>query len=319
MWRLANPWYLLLLIFPLLLLSLRLWQSKRGRSSVLFSATSSLHQLPRTWRMRISPYLHWAVYPGLVLIIVALTRPQSGTSYQEIKTHGVDIMMILDTSQSMSEEDMRAGNQAVSRLDAAKSVMAQFIKGRRSDRVGLIAFASFSLTRCPLTLDYPLLLNLLDEVNINLFPEEMRRTAIGNVLATGVTRLRDSKAHSRVMVFLTDGTNTAGNVEPLAAADLAKDEKIKVYAIGFGSPDRTDVDEDTLKEIAKRTDGRYYRAESLESLEKVYAEINQLEKSEIRVKNYEKWHELFPWFLLSGCFFLLFEIMMSQLFCRRLP
>jgi len=319
MWRLADPYYLILLLVPLGLFAIHYWQTRHGRSSVLYSSTQPLHQLPRTWRMWLSPRLHWAVYPGFILIILALARPQAGTIFQEIKTHGVDIMMVLDTSQSMSESDMFAGNQPVSRLDAAKRVMAQFINGRRSDRIGLIAFASFSLTRCPLTLDYPLLLNLLDEVNLDLFPEDMRRTAIGNVLASGVSRLRDSEAHSKIIVFLTDGTNTAGNVEPLMAADFAKDEEIKVYAIGFGSPQSSDVDEDTLQEIAEKTGGRYYRAESLESLEKVYAQIDQLEKSEVRVKNYEKWRELFPWFLLTGCLFLLFEIMMSQVLCRRVP
>jgi len=319
MWRIADPWFLLLLILPLGLFFLRLWQKQNGRSSVLFSNTSDLNQLPGTWRMKISPYLHWAWYPGLTLIVIALARPQAGTSFQEIKTHGVDIMMILDTSQSMSEDDMIVDGRETSRLEAAKLVMGKFIQGRRSDRVGLIAFASFSLTRCPLTLDYPLLLNLLKDVNINLFPQDMRRTAIGNVLATGVTRLRDSKAHSRIMVFLTDGTNTAGNVAPLKAADFAAEEGIKVYSIGFGSGAKEDLDENMLQEISKRTGGRYYRAEDLESLEKVYSEIDQLEKSEVKVNNYQKWRELFPWFLLTGSIFLLFEILMSQVFCRRVP
>ncbi|PIE02972.1 MAG: aerotolerance regulator BatA [Acidobacteria bacterium] len=319
MMRLADPWYLLLLVIPAFLFFLHLWQVKHGRASILFSSGSSLKGLPKTWRMMISPHLHWAVYPGFILMIIALARPQAGTSFQEIKTHGVDIMMILDTSGSMAEADMVSERRALTRLDAAKKVMARFIKGRRSDRIGLIAFASFSLTRCPLTLDYPLLLNLLDEVNIDLFPEEMRRTAIGNVIATGVTRLRESDAQSKIIIFLTDGTNTAGNVAPLTAADFAVQEDIKIYTIGFGSPDRTDVDEETLKEIASKTNGQYYRADSLEDLEQVYSEIDQLEKSEVRVKNYEKWRELFPWFLMAGCCFLIFEIVMSKIFCRRVP
>jgi len=318
MLRLASPWYLLLLVLPVLLLFLKVWQVKNGRSSILFSS-SSLKGLPKTWRMMISPYLHWLIYPGLICIIIALARPQSGTSYQEIKTHGVDIMMVLDTSGSMSEVDMLSRSHELSRLDAAKAVMARFIKERRSDRIGLVAFASFSLTRCPLTLDYPLLLNLLDEVNIDLFPEEMRRTAIGNVIATGVTRLKDSQAHSKVIILLTDGSNTAGNIAPLTASDFAVQEEIKIYTIGFGSQGRMDVDEETLHEIAEKTHGKYYRADSLESLEKVYAEIDQLEKSEVSVKNYEKWRELFPRFLLVGCFFLICEMLLSQIFCRKVP
>ncbi len=319
MWRLADPWYLLLLILPGALLAWHFWSHKRGRASLLFSGGHFLTGLPRSWRAVIAPHLHWLRYPGLILLVMALTRPQSGTDIREFQTYGVDIMLILDVSQTMSIGDMRYGGRSINRLDAAKSVMAGFIEGREADRIGLIAFGTHSLTRCPLTVDYDLVSLALEEVTMELFPEDMRMTAIGNALATGVSRLMKSDAKSKIIILLTDGANTAGNVAPMGAAEIADSEDIRVYTIGFGSPLRSDVDEETLRQIAGKTDGRFFRSRSLADLQRVYDVIDELEKSEVVVKNYKLWKEWFPWFLWSGCLLLLTETLFSQVLCRRVP
>lgn len=319
MFRLANPLFLICLVLPLLLLIWHFWSHRRGRSSILFSGSAFLEGLPTTWRAKLAPHLHWLRYLGLILLIVALARPQTGNNVREITTYGVDIMLVLDVSGTMAELDMSAGNRPLSRLDAAKAVMKGFIEGRSADRIGLIAFATKSLTRCPLTVDYQLVQQALDGIDMNLFPEDMRRTAIGNALATSVARLYESDAKSKIIILLTDGANTAGNIAPEMAADIAESEKIKVYTVGFGSPRRTDVDEAVLQEIAKKTGGQFFRSNTLSDLERVYDRIDELEKSEVVVKNYQIWHEWFPWFLWSGCAVLLLEVVMSQIFCRRVP
>ncbi len=319
MWRLANPLFLLFLLFPLALMIWHFWSHRRGRASLLFSGGSYLHGLPRSWRAIVSPQIHWLRYLGLALLTIALTRPQSGSVEQDIKTYGVDIMLVLDVSGTMAEADMIEGNRAITRLAAARKVMEGFIKGRSSDRLGLIAFASQSLTRCPLTVDYDLLSLALRETNLDLFPEEQRATAIGNALATAVARLHKSDAKSRVVILLTDGANNAGNVTPQGAAEIAASEGIRVYTIGFGSPGRTDVDESNLQDLARMTGGQFFRSKSLRQLEEVYGRIDELEKSEVVVKNFEIWDELFPWFLWSGCLIMLLEVVLGQIVCRRVP
>ncbi|CAM2009268.1 vWA domain-containing protein [Acanthopleuribacter pedis] len=319
MWQLANPWYLLLLVVPPILLGLRLWGNRRGRASLLFSGGPFLENLPKSWRARISPHIHWLRYPALVLLIIALARPQAGQELQEINTFAVDIALVLDVSGTMAQRDMSDGRRSISRLDAAKMVMSGFIERRQSDRMALIAFGTYSLTRCPLTVDYALMQTALEDITMELFPEELRRTAIGNALATAVGRLEKSDAKSKVVILLTDGDNTAGNIAPKTAADIAKSEGVKVYTIGFGTPNQTDVNEDLMRDIATSTGGRFFRSKSLADLERVYEEIDAMEKSEVQVRNYTLWDELFHWFLWSGAALLLLEVLLNQIFCRKVP
>ena len=319
MWRLADPLFLLFFLFPLGLLIWHIWSHKRGRASLLFSGGLYLAGLPRSWRAMISPHLHWLRYLGLISLTIAISRPQSGSVEHEIETFGVDIMLVLDVSGTMAEKDMYYGNRKVTRLDAARHVMLGFVEGRESDRIGLIAFASQSLTRCPLTVDYDLVTLALKDIDMGLFPEDQRSTAIGNALATSVARLYKSDARSKVVILLTDGANNAGNITPQAAAEIAKTEGIRVYTIGFGSPNRTDVDEENLRQIARDTGGKFFLSRSLEQLEEVYAQIDQLEKSEVVVKNFELWNELFPWFLWIGCGLVLLEVVFNQIICRKVP
>lgn len=319
MFRLADPWYLLLMILPVALLAWHFWSHRRGRASLLFSSTTVLEGLPTTWRAAVSPHLHWLRYPALILLVFALARPQSGDFRQEIETFGVDIMLVLDVSGTMSYADVVPNNRRVTRLDVARFVISKFIESRQTDRLGLIAFATHSLTRCPLTVDYDVLMLALEETDLSLFPQDQRSTAVGNAVATGVARLQDSDARSRIIILLTDGKSNAGNIAPLSAAEIAKSEGIRLYTIGFGPQDDAEVDVESLKEMSRITDGKFFRAINADDLQAVYEEIDTLEKSEVKVRNFEMWDELFPTFLWLGCALLLLEVIMSQIVCRRVP
>lgn len=319
MWRLADPAALFLWVIPILLCWWHLRARHRGRASILFSGGELLDGLPATWRSILAPRLHWLRYPGLFLLIFALARPQWGESIQEIQAYGVDLMMVLDVSATMAEQDMTQDGVPVSRLDAAKTVMAGFVKDRRNDRIGLIVFATESLTRCPLTLDDDLLTQTLDQVDLNYFPPEQRQTAIGNALASAVSRLWTSDARSQVVILLTDGANTAGNISPQLAADIAAEKGIRVHTIGFGSPGRSDVDEELLQQISKKTQGRFFRSTTLENLQQVYAEIDILEKSEVVVRHFHQWEERFHLFLWLGCGLILLETILRHWILRAVP
>ncbi len=261
--------------------------------------------------------------------IVALARPQAGIASQDLTTEGIDIVLTLDVSTSMLAEDLRP-----SRLEAAKSVASDFVAGRTSDRIGLVAFAGQAYTQAPLTFDYDVVLTLLGALQAGMIRDG---TAVGMGLATAVKRLQASSATSKVVILLTDGQNNQGEIGPITAADMARALDIRVYTIGVGTrgtapfpmddPLRgryyanvtVDVDEPTLQEIASHTGGRHFRATDNESLEAIYREIDRLERTEIEVTNYETTRELFGPVLAVGLFLLLGETVLSQTVLRRLP
>ncbi|GAB4376314.1 MAG: VWA domain-containing protein [Salibacteraceae bacterium] len=240
---------------------------------------------------------------ALALIIVALARPQSTSSWQDIKTEGIDIVIALDISSSMLARDFKPN-----RLEVAKEVAIDFIKGRPNDRIGLVVFSGQSFTQCPLTTDHDVLINLLSEVKHGMIEDG---TAIGMGLANAVNRLKESDAKSKVVILLTDGENTAGAIPPITAAEIAANFGVKVYTIGVGTYGQapfpaTDVfgnivyqmaevriDEETLEKIAELTNGRYFRATDEETLRAIYQEIDQLEKTVIEETQYEKRSEEF--------------------------
>jgi len=265
---------------------------------------------------------------GVALLIVALARPQTTASGQNIYAEGIDIAMILDISTSMLAEDFQPN-----RVEAAKDVAQHFIEGRKNDRIGLVVFAGQSFTQCPMTLDYRVLRNLLRQVRPGMVEDG---TAIGMAMAQGVNRLKDSKAKSKVMILLTDGMNNRGEIDPLTAAQIAQTFNIRIYTIGVGTvgeapyPVQTsfgiryqnmpvDVDEKTLAQIADMTDGRYFRATNNKALREIYDEIDKLEKTRIEVKAYRSYTELFyPWAWL-GLLSLLAEFLLAGTVLRKLP
>jgi Ca-activated chloride channel family protein len=265
---------------------------------------------------------------SVTLLLIALARPQSFTSGENISTEGIDIVMLLDISGSMLAEDLKPN-----RLEAAKNVIDEFIRGRTSDRIGLVIFARESFTQCPLTIDYSVLRDLLKEVKSGMLEDG---TAIGNAIANGVNRLKDSEAKSKVMILLTDGVNNSGEIDPITAAQIAEKFGIRIYTIGLGThgtapyPVQTpfgiryqqvpvEIDEATLQKIADITGGKYFRATSNRKLEQIYKEIDKLEKSKIEVTSYRHAHEKFYAFLGAGLILLFLELLLRHLYLRTNP
>lgn len=246
---------------------------------------------------------------SLSLLILAMTRPQSSSSWQDVSTEGIDIVLALDISGSMLAEDFKPN-----RLEASKEVAMKFIDERPNDRMGLVIYSGESFTQCPLTTDHAVLKNLFKEIKNGMIEDG---TAIGMGLANAVNRLRDSEAKSKVVILLTDGYNTTGSIPPLTAAEIAKSFNVRVYTIGVGTngeapyPVQTPfgvqyqqmevkIDENTLQGIADATGGRYYRATDKNNLESIYKEIDQLEKSKIEVTEFrKKSEEFFPLVLVA--------------------
>ena len=324
----AYTWILyFLLLIPLM--AFWYWRTGRKKSS---SITYSSLKIFKSWSPNLKERLRHSTVVlrllALSLFIVAMARPQSFSSGENIYSEGIDIVMLLDISGSMLAEDFHPN-----RIEAAKKVIDEFIRGRTSDRIGLVVFARESFTQCPLTIDYPVLRGLLKEIKSGMIEDG---TAIGNAIANGVNRLKDSKAKSKVMILLTDGVNNAGEVDPLTAAQIAKTFGIRIYTIGVGTignapyPFQTpygiryqmvpvEIDEGVLKQIASMTDGKYFRATNNQKLEDIYKEIDKLEKSKIEVTSYRNAKELFYGWLGGGLVLLLFEVGLTRTIFRKIP
>ncbi|MBF0635038.1 MAG: VWA domain-containing protein, partial [Nitrospinae bacterium] len=259
----------------------------------------------------------------------ALARPQTGYREEEVVSRGIDIMLTLDISSSMSASDFKP-----SRLSAAKDVIAEFIKGRKNDRIGLVVFSAHGFTQCPLTLDYPALLTLLKNANIGMIEDG---TAIGMALATATSRLKDSKAKSRIVILLTDGMNNRGAVDPETAAKIAKAVGVKVYTIGVGREGvfyqtvndprfgerrvqvRTEIDEALLRRIAELTTGKFFRAQDEAALTAIYEEIDKLEKTDIKIKIHARYTDWFMWLLAPAILLMALELILPATRWRVLP
>lgn len=307
----ANPELLVLLaIIPLLVLAYIL-RLKDNKASIKLSTISNISIQDNLLYLLLkhSPFAFLNL--ALLFIIIALARPQSSLSWQDVTTEGIDIMLAMDISGSMLAEDLKPN-----RLEASKEVAVDFIKGRPSDRIGLVTFSGESFTQSPLTTDHSVLKNLFKDVKNGLLEDG---TAIGMGLATSVNRLRDSDAKSRVVILLTDGSNNSGSVSPVTSAEIAREFGVRVYTIGVGTNGKAPfpyrnpfgqisyqnvevkIDEATLKEIADLTGGKYFRATNNRSLKAIYEEIDQLEKSKIEVTEYrKKKEEFFPFALIAS-------------------
>jgi len=269
---------------------------------------------------------------GLGLLIVALARPQEGQERREVTSPATDIVLCLDLSDSMRSLDFKPRN----RFEAAVEVMRQFISSRTDDRIGLVLFAKYAFTQCPLTLDHGSLLGFLDQVKIGLIEQD--RTAIGSAIAASVARLKDSEAKTKLIVLLTDGRSNYGDVDPITAAKTATAFGIKIYAVGAGAPGggsieindplfgkrlvktaENELDEPTLREVAQRTGGTYFRATDFESLKKIYTEIDQMEKTEVRVETYAEYKDRYFFFLMLGFMLIGLETLLATTLWRRIP
>lgn len=304
---------------------------KRFKSATIkYSDVRIVRRGGRTHRQRYRFMLTVLRIMAVALFFVAFARPRSGTEYTSVTSEGIDIMLALDVSSSMQAEDFKPHN----RLYVAKEEIKKFIHRRVNDRIGLVVFARYSYTQCPLTTDYGVLLNFVNQVDFGLVEDG---TAIGMALANGVNRLRESESESKVMVLATDGDNNAGEIDPITAANLAAAFDIKIYTIGVGKPGNamfpyndpifgkryvyqpTKIDETTLKEIAKRTGGKYFRARSGRELEEIYSIIDNLEKTEIKIASHVQCRELFQYFTYGGLLLLVLEMLLANTYFRKLP
>jgi len=328
----ANKEYLFLL---LLIIPYILWYvmfRKKTEPTIRMADTYSLQRAQRTWRVRLMPIQAVLRVLAFTLLVLAMARPQTHNSWEEETIEGIDIMLAMDVSSSMLAEDINPN-----RIEAAKKVAAEFISDRTNDNIGLTVFAGEAFTQCPMTIDHASLLSLLqhssDYVGSGAIID---MTAIGMGLTNAVSRLKDSKAKSRVVILLTDGTNNYGEISPLTAADMARQLGIRIYTIGVGADGTSmrpvtvggttqhlmlpnDIDEETLSKIAKTTNGRYYRAASAEELRQIYSDIDKLEKSKLDVQRYSKVYDVYQYLVLGAIIALLLEILLRITVFRRIP
>ncbi len=329
----VNKEYFLLL---LLLIPYILWYMlyrKKTEPTMRMSDTFAYRYAPKSWRVRL---LH---LPGIlraftfVMIVFVLARPQTHNAWDERSVEGIDIMLAMDVSTSMLAEDLKPN-----RMEAAKDVAAEFIAGRPNDNIGLTIFAGESFTQCPMTTDHASLLNLLHSVRTDIAARGLISdgTAVGMGLANAVSRLKDSKAKSKVVILLTDGSNNMGDISPMTAAQIARSLGIRVYTIGVGTNKvapypvsvgnttqyvniPVEIDTHTLGDIARTTDGNFYRATNNSQLKQIYKDIDKLEKSKLNVKKFSKRYDAFQPFAIAAILSLLIELLLRITLLRRLP
>ena len=322
-----NPAYfwLLLLLIPIIV-----WyivEMRKADASLQISGTDSFKGQPKSVRIYMLHLPFLLRVAALLLLTIGLARPQLTDHWHSEQTEGIDIMMALDISGTMQAEDLRPN-----RLEAAKNVAVEFINARENDNIGLVVFAGESFTQCPLTTDHAVLINLFNSVKFGMIQDG---TAIGLGIANAVNRMKDSPTKSKVIILLTDGSNNAGDIDPLTAAKIANQFGIRIYAIGVGSrgqariPYQTPIgvqyatisgefDEQTLRQVADQTGGEYFRATDNASLKRIYEQIDQMEKTKIRVREISKKQENFSPFILWAMLLLLCEITLRGFVLRTI-
>ena len=328
----ANKEYLFLL---LLIIPYILWYvmfRKKTEPTIRMADTFALQRAHRTLKVRLIPLLAVLRVAAFALLVLAMARPQTHNDWEEQTVEGIDIMLAMDVSGSMLAEDI-----SPNRIEAAKNVAAEFIADRTNDNIGLTIFAGEAFTQCPMTIDHSSLLSLLEHSSEYVVNGAMDDgTAIGMGLVNAISRLKDSKAKSRVIILLTDGSNNSGEISPQMAADMAGQLGIRVYTIGVGRDGRVgyqvpvggvmrqvvlpnDLDEETLSKIAKVTNGRFYRATNVQELHEIYNDIDKLEKSKLDVQRYSRQHDVYQILVMAAIAALLLEILLRITVFRRIP
>lgn len=323
-----NPWCLLLLLLLIPAIVWYILKHKTAQASMNVSSTEAFDKMPHSYKVYLRHVAFAMRMLAIAAIIVVLARPMSTDSWQKSSTEGVDVMVALDISGSMLSRDF-----SPNRLEAAKAVAAQFIAGREYDNIGLVVFAGEGFTMCPMTTDHTVLLNLMKDVDCGMLVDG---TAVGDGLATAVNRIKDGPAKSKTIILLTDGTNNAGIVDPITAAEIARSYGIRIYTIGVGtkgmapSPVMTpygiryqnmpvEIDEDKLRQIASIGDGQYFRATDENVLKSVFAEIDQMEKTKLSVQQFSRREEAYmPWAILA-MLLLGVEILLRYTLLRNVP
>jgi Ca-activated chloride channel family protein len=333
--RLKDPQFLLLLLFAVPMVWVYIHRERHSRATVRFSDLSIIKKLPGSALIRWRHCIVVLRIVALILLTIALARPQKGRSGSEVTTEGVDIMLILDISNSMQSLDFAPED----RITVAKKTMQEFIAKRDNDRIGLVVFGARAFTKCPLTLDHDVLNRLVSEVDFTEFSDA---TAIGTAIATAANRLKDSPAKSKIIILATDGDNNAGDIPPLTAASAAKELGMKIYTIGIGRPGKvpmpvqvqdpfsgqvvrqmqmfeSDLNEQLLTNIADLTGGKFFRATDANKFHAIYDQIDKMEKTVITTKVYSSFDEKFYGWLWAGFFVVLLEFLLHYTRFRRIP
>ena len=329
----ANKEYLLLLLLIVPYLIWYVMYRKKTEPTMRMSDTYAFRYAPRSWKVTLMPLSMLLRILAFTMTVLVLARPQTQNSWSNKSVEGIDIMLAMDVSTSMLAEDLKPN-----RIEAAKQVASEFIAGRPDDNIGLSIFAGEAFTQCPMTTDHASLLNMLQNVRTDIAARGLIEdgTAIGMGLANAVSRLKESKAKSKVVILLTDGSNNRGDISPMTAAEIARSLGIRVYTIGVGTNNvapypmpvaggvqyvniPVEIDTNTLSEIAAATEGDFYRATNTKELRNIYKEIDQLEKSKLNVKTFSKRYEAYQPFALVAFLALLLEILLRITIFRRIP
>lgn len=324
----ANPGYLILLGLIIPIIVWYVFKQKKSVPTIQISTLQGFGEKKISFRNILKHVLFAFRILSFSFLVLALARPQSTNSWQNVSTEGIDIIISLDISGSMLAQDFKPD-----RLEASKSIASEFINSRPNDRMGLVVFSGKSFTQCPLTTDHAVLINLFKGIKFGLIDDG---TAMGEGIATAVNRIKNSTAKSKTIILLTDGVNNAGSIAPITAAEIAKTYGIRIYTVGVGTlgqapyPVQTpfgtqiqmmnvEIDEPVLKQIAKMTDGKYFRATNNEKLREIYKEIDKLEKTKIAVKEYRKHKEEFFPFVLIAVLFLFIELLLKFTLLKKIP
>lgn len=332
MLRFASPYFLIFLLFLLIILLVRL-----KNKNILDFKVSSLSfddNLPKSFSLILSKLLTSLKYIALILLIIGMARPQGGTQRSETTTNGINIILALDLSGSMAALDFKIDKQIVTRLDAVKNVVKDFIMKRDGDRIGMVVFGSNAFTQLPLTRDYNTISFMLSKLKIGAAGQQ---TAIGDAIGISLKRLEDIKSKSNIIILLTDGESNAGEISPEIAAEIAAEQNVKIYTIGVGSKgkapflmknaftgdkyvyQKVDIDIDMLKLIAEKTNGEFFKAENTKSLDQIYNMIDRLEATEVKVKKWVEYKEYYLFFLIPGFILLCLYILLSNTRLLRIP
>lgn len=324
----AYPYILIGLVIIPFMVFLYFLKWKKKIPVINYSNTEIFNELKPTLKERLEDVPFILRIIAIALLIIAAARPQTFSSGENIYTEGIDVAMVLDISGSMLAEDFKPN-----RLEAAKNVIDEFVSGRTTDKIGLVIFAKESFTQCPLTIDYQVLRGLLTEIKSGMIEDG---TAIGNAIANGVNRLKESSAKSKVLILLTDGVNNSGEIDPITAAQIARQFNIRIYTVGVGTVGQApypfdtpfgkryqmvpvEIDEEVLKNVADITGGKYFRATGNKKLEEIYQEIDKLEKTKVEITSYRQATELFYSWVLIGLLLLITENILSRTYLRTLP
>lgn len=329
----ANKEYFLLLLLLIPYVVWLLTRKKQTEPTIRLSDTYLYQFVRKSWRTYLIPVPTLLRIIAFIFVVIALARPQTSNSWKNKSVEGIDIMLAMDVSTSMLAEDLRPN-----RIEAAKQVATEFIVSRPDDNIGLTIFAGEAFTQCPMTVDHASLLNLLRGVRTDITQRGLIQdgTAVGMGLANAVTRLKDSKAKSKVIILLTDGSNNMGDISPLTAAEIAKSMGVRVYTIAVGTKGLArypmpvaggiqyvnipvEIDSETLSQIALTTEGSFYRATNNRELQNIYKEIDKLEKSKLNVKKFSRRYEAFQPFVLVAVLCLLLELLLRITILRRIP